>query len=190
MEQQHDKRTWNLSRAAAITALCSLGILVCLGELRQRNIFFYFFGLQTKLVLRITGGVLLSAVCGLIMVNLKNVVLTTIAAILYIIALMLYFICNVWTSGEEKYYEFQSPDHKRTIVVEECSWLLAGGSNVYQKTSPFTITKLKSDISTDDGYRPFENKDFAITWSARTVTIAYGFGNGGDTRPFTTVQLQ
>lgn len=49
---------------------------------------------------------------------------------------------------------------------------------MYQKVSPHITCKLDGYIITDDGYRPFSNSDFNIEWSANSVKIAYGIGEG------------
>lgn len=59
------------------------------------------------------------------------------------------------------YYTVASPDSRHELVVEEDSFLLAGGGCIYQKVN-FLFMKQIGGYSTDDGYRPGGN--YAITW--------------------------
>lgn len=103
-------------------------------------------------------------------------IVSTIACSFIII--MIYGYTGGFWEPTKIYFEFQSPNNK-TIIIEECSWLLGGWSNVYQKIDSNIIYRLDSDISTDDGYRPFSKDDYNLEWSTNSVNITYGFGTGG-----------
>lgn len=104
-----------------------------------------------------TARIIIAAACGLLIVFLSM------------------FTGGFW-EADKTYFEFQSPDGK-TIVVEECGWLLGGWSNVYQKVDPHIVKELNGRISTDDGYRPFTSNDYKLEWSENSVLITYGFDN-------------
>ncbi len=82
--------------------------------------------------------------------------------------------------SEKNMFDFQSPNQKNTLLIEECSFLLGGWSNVYQEK--FFIFKKELNgqgwISTDDGYQPFSRNDYSIIWiDDNHVEIVYGYGN-------------
>ena len=86
-------------------------------------------------------------------------------------------LCLFWGFGSEpKYYVFQSPDQQHTIVVEERSFLLAGSGTFYLKENALFMKPVEG-YRTDDGYRPFQQKDFQLKWKRDSVSITYGFGN-------------
>ena len=113
----------------------------------------------------------------LLILNNKIIKIITIVVCVVIIAFKSLFSGGFW-EAEKKYFEYESPDYK-TIIVEECSWLLGGWSNVYFKESEYIIKKLDGHILTDDGYRPFSSNDFHLEWEIGSLTITYGFGNAG-----------
>lgn len=102
----------------------------------------------------------------------------TVVVILCLVLLL--YICafngGLWES-DKKYFCFDSPDKKNTLIIEECSWLLGGWSNCYIEVKPKLLKKLDSDIVIDDGYRPFSNGDYKIKWGADNILISYGFGS-------------
>lgn len=67
---------------------------------------------------------------------------------------------------------------KKSVIVEECSYLLSGWCDVYVKSGPCFVTRLKGNIRTDDGYRPFSRNDYILAWYGDSVRIDYGTGNG------------
>lgn len=123
-------------------------------------------------VITITSGVLFFIIC--IRKTLRILISAACILIIYVISS---FTGGFW-EADKTYFEFQSPDG-RIIVVEECSWLLGGWSNVYQKADPHTIKGLNGRISTDDGYWPFTHNDYSLEWFEDSVLITYGYGNAG-----------
>ena len=119
------------------------------------------------------------AVCALIFVNFHNKLIIALSVVLLVLGLGFTFLLFTFftASYDAKYFEFKSDS--KTIIVEKWSWLLAGGSNVYQKVNPFIMVYLDGYIGTDDGYRPFSNNDYNIEWEESAVIITYGFGNPG-----------
>ncbi len=108
---------------------------------------------------------------------LKSKIQKSIITIVCMISLVGISVLNggLW-EPDKSYFEFRSPDNK-TIIIEESSWLQGGWSKVYQKINSNIICGLNGNISTDDGYRPFSNNDYAIEWSINSVKITYGFGS-------------
>lgn len=78
----------------------------------------------------------MSITLGIILVNtLKIKVLKIIITIVCILSIFTSCIFSRELWEEDKcYFEFNSPNNK-TIIIEECSWLQGGWSNVYQKES-------------------------------------------------------
>lgn len=105
----------------------------------------------------------------------------TILAALFILFLYMFFI-----SGK-KYFYFKNPDKTRTLVVEECSWLLAGSSNFYERKYGIFIKYTGESISTDDGFRPFSNNAYKLEWIDNSIAnVRYDFGSGGHWKSETT----
>lgn len=105
------------------------------------------------------------------------IVLTTIVGIL---ALLLISSFGLIDRIDSKYFYFNSPDNSNTLIVEENTWLLAGWSDFYIKDNMFFVRKINAKILTDNGYRPFTNKDYILTWiNNNTVELTYGFGGNG-----------
>lgn len=101
-------------------------------------------------------------------------------SVLCISALLLSIsVSNAFWPPDREYFSFVSPDKRTTLIIEECSWLLGGWSNCYVEIKPYLLEKLDSDITTDDGYRPFSAGDYTIDWEDNFVLITYGFGNAG-----------
>lgn len=110
--------------------------------------------------------------------TLEGKVTKVVIAIVCVFSVLLISIFSggLW-EADKSYFEYKSP-YNKTIIVEECSLLLGGWSNVYQKINSNIICRLNGNISTDDGYRPFSNNDFNLEWSINSVNITYGFGSG------------
>ncbi len=72
------------------------------------------------------------------------------------------------------YFVFHSPDKQHTIVVEEEAFLLAGFGDIYEKVNA-VFMRHKNDYLTDDGYRPFSEKNYRLDWKQNSLTIKYGF---------------
>ena len=81
---------------------------------------------------------------------------------------------------ERKYFYFNSPNNQYMLVVEEDSFLLSGWSNFYSKKKSSVFVKdLNCEINTDDGYRPFSDKNYHLKWlDENTVEVYYYFGQG------------
>ena len=88
--------------------------------------------------------------------------------------------CLFWDNGDCN-HSFTSPDGAHTIVVHERSVLLAGSVSVYERVHPLVVHPRASE-TTDDGYKPIEAGDYAVTWHAGSVTVSFGDGAGGQKR--------
>lgn len=99
-----------------------------------------------------------------------------IIAIVILVSSLFYTIfCS-----ENKYFIFKSPNKNNTLVIEEKSFLLSGYSNFYQRKFGIFIKPLNEGIQTDDGFRPFSNNQYKITWiDNNTAKLEYDFGNAG-----------
>lgn len=89
---------------------------------------------------------------------------------------------SMMLASDDKEFYFNSPNNKNALIVEECSFLLGGWSNFYEKKYVIFKKALTKgyDISTDDGYRPFSSNDYSIYWiNENEVTINYGYGSNG-----------
>lgn len=87
------------------------------------------------------------------------------------------FFCRLLDSGEE-YHSFQSPDGTHSIVVMESISCISGRVTLYERVSPFLISK-KEVIVTDDGYKPVCSGEYSLAWQGDTVTLSVSNGAGG-----------
>ncbi len=105
------------------------------------------------------------------------IVLTTIAGILVLLLISFFGFID---STDSKYFYFNSPDNSTTLIVEENTWLFSGWSDFYVKDNVIFIKKINAKILTDNGHRPFTNKDYILTWiDNNTVELTYGYGKNG-----------
>lgn len=82
-------------------------------------------------------------------------------------------------SGGQCYFYFEAPDKSKTLIVEEDSFLLAGWSHFYERESIIFAKDLKSEILTDDGYRPLSANHYHLKWlDNTTIELQYDFGSG------------
>ena len=113
----------------------------------------------------------------------------SVAAILLIVFL---FINHGFSYGDKVYFFFQSPDHTKTLVAEENSFLLGGWCDFYEQKGIF-IKKIGGRITTDDGFRPFSSDYYKLSWlDNSTVEIYYNYGSGAGSSPVyktTTIHL-
>lgn len=90
-------------------------------------------------------------------------------------------LCIMLDSDNKEFY-FESPNNTNTLIVEECSFLLGGWSNFYQRKYNIFKKPLSNghDITTDDGYKPFSFNDYNIHWfNDNEFKIEYGYGSNG-----------
>lgn len=99
---------------------------------------------------------------------------------LAVLLLLSNVFCLFWDNGDCN-HSFTSPDGAHTIVVHERSVLLAGSVSVYERVHPLVV-HLRASETTDDGYKPIEAGDYAVTWHADSVTVSFGDGAGGQKR--------
>ncbi|MCR1949859.1 hypothetical protein NSA50_02145 [Clostridium sp. DSM 100503] len=98
-------------------------------------------------------------------------------AIIFILSSILFYMLFY---SETKYFTFKSPNKNNTLVVEEKAFLLSGYSNFYERKFGIFIKSLNECISTDDGFRPFSNNQYKITWvDNNTIKLEYDFGSLG-----------
>lgn len=81
--------------------------------------------------------------------------------------------------NEKRYFYFEAPNKSHTLVIEEDSILLLGQSKFYERKGLIFIKDLKSQITTDDGYRPFSNNHYDLKWiDNNVVELKYDNGTG------------
>ncbi len=92
--------------------------------------------------------------------------------------LLIYTFFYQLSQSDSKYFYFNSPNGVNTLVVEENSWLLAGWSDFYIKKNLLFVKVIDNKITTDDGYRPFTNGDYKLSWiNEDKIKITYGVGD-------------
>lgn len=114
----------------------------------------------------------------IIRVLLKNKI---IKVILCLTTIFLILINTLYTACYQDMarFTFKSPTKIHNIIIEENTWLFTGYAIVYENTGIFFKKVLPCPIETDDGYKPFTNKDYKITWiNEDTFVIKYGYGTG------------
>lgn len=136
------------------------------------------FGLNSNVVRAVLAIILLLTPIYIIG-SKKNKILTGVYSIFAVIAIVTMVIYGVF-SMEDKYYYLHSADNKRTLVVEEISVLSYGQSNFYEKKYGIFIKSLNNVITTDNGYRPFSNKEYKVNWvDENTLQIDYDYDSKG-----------
>jgi hypothetical protein len=155
----------------------SISCKIALSYLSSNNVYIYFNRIVNDQIQQYLLWIVIIVLGIFLIITLKikvQKIIITIFCIIFILASFT-FSGGFW-EADKSYFEFKSP-YNNTIIIEECSWLLGGWSNVYQKESSNIICGLNGNISTDDGYRPFSNNDYNIEWSINSVKITYGFGS-------------
>lgn len=156
-----------------LVALALLGLQSVLE--RFAGLVLFMGGIDSKIVKSILIVILVVAPIFILRAK-KNKALKLVYGIFVFIMVATIFI-SVMFSQKDKYYYLQSPDGKRTLVVEEASVLSYGQSNFYEKKHGVFIKSLNRVITTEEGYRPFSNNKYKVTWKEdNTVEIEYASG--------------
>ncbi len=161
----------------ALLFLLSTFCKVILSYLSSINVYLYFNRIVNNEIQEYLLYIMIIVASIFLIFTIKIKVLKVVLIIACIFLIIVtYIFSGIFGESDSTYFEFKSPNNK-VIVIEECSWLLGGWSNVYQKMSSNIIIGLSGNISTDDGYRPFSNHEFNLEWSTNSVNITYGFGS-------------
>ncbi len=161
----------------ALVFLLSTSCKVILSYLSASHVYIYFNRIVNDEIQQYLLYIMIIAASIFFIITFKMISLKIVTFIACIFLILVTFIFSgIFGESDRSYFEFKSPTNK-VVVVEECSWLLGGWSNVYQKMSSNIIIGLNGNISTDEGYRPFSNHDFNLEWSTNSVNITYGFGS-------------
>lgn len=100
-----------------------------------------------------------------------------VVIIISCLVILFFVVCFGIFQAEKKYFYFVSPDKQNTLIIEECSGFLEGWSNCYIQINHCLYREVDSNISTNNGYRPFSEGDYQIKWGESSALISYGFGN-------------
>ena len=161
----------------ALIFLLSISCKIVLSYFSSNDVYIYFSRIINNEIEQFLLCVAIITVSIFMIITIKNIISKIFIIIVCIILLC---VSDIFSGGfweaEKKYFEFNSP-YNDSIIIEECSWLLGGSSNVYLKENSHVIRRLEGTILTDDGYRPFTNNDYFIEWSINSVKISYGFGS-------------
>ena len=172
------------------------GILKVLEEKWNLSIFLFHMSSQGIISL----AVMISAIC--LAAFLARIILRLrkegrIAAVLqwfllaaggFILLAVLLMFSWIGFITEPRYYVYHSPDHEKTIVIEEEAFLLTGYGSVYVKENALFMKNVQG-YTTDDGYRPFRNEDYELGWGSDYVRIIFGYGSMGIQKEL-TIQLR
>lgn len=176
------------SKIAWILSGILLSIYLLIEVLELLNIYLYVPGIGAKEIipfLMIPCAVfLISAVAVFSYKNCKHILLKILVILLTVIlAVVAYFyiLFSFFFTPVNTYFEFTSDDQQHTIVVNEMSWLLAGGGDLYEKTSFCTMKKVGT-YATDDGFCPFTNNAFYFVWNENNFELHYHVGNASGYR--------
>lgn len=124
-----------------------LFIYFLLSVLEKLNIYIYWAGISTQEILPSAKILLIlsltSAFTVLMFKKIRHKALRIALAVIISVSSLVYCIMVDFSElSDSKYYEYTSDDKSHHIVVNEWSWLLAGGGRVYEKTSFCTIKRL------------------------------------------------
>lgn len=172
-----------------LVAISSLIALIYLSSLKSAGIYLYYKRVVTTYLEGFLKCIII-VVGGLPVAIPSSGFFRVIVIILTLVILCYVGVNSLNTSWdpEREYYHKSSPLGGQEIIIEECSWLLGGWSNVYVKLSDHRIKRLSGTILTNNGYRPFQNNDYFISWTEDAVTITYG-DSGGKSKASITLQL-
>ncbi|MBU5438746.1 hypothetical protein KQI42_12030 [Tissierella sp. MSJ-40] len=134
----------------------------------------YLMGIYTPIILNIMILILCFTVYTFSNINNKRIIV--VISIIFILNSTFYIISNLGT----KEYKFKSPNMTTTLVVTENSFLLNTNINVFQKRYVIFKEKVKNNVRADDGYKPFENKEYEIQWLSEKELIIHNSFEGGD----------
>lgn len=171
------------SKIAFIVSGVLLGIYCIIKILMSLNIHVYFSGVGTQEIIPIIISlgivVFISALSVLFYKNAKHktlAVMTTVVLSFLILPLLLVFS---FFSMNGTYFEYVSDDKKHDIVVNECSFILSGYGDIYEKTSFCTMKRL-GGYTTDDGFCPFTNDEFFFVWNENDFELHHAFYGAPD----------
>ena len=97
-------------------------------------------------------------------------------------------LCLLLTScwkpfGEREYYDdlyVDIPETESRLLIKEWQYLLGSGSEVYYLSSPDAEPQFLGEIiGGDDGYCPFNNGKYAVSYSNGSVTLTWSL-DGSD----------
>lgn len=77
------------------------------------------------------------------------------------------------------WYEFNSPDHKYSLVAGESTFLLLSDIHLYERTSLFLVRELKAGLSPDDGFAAISRGAYKISWDGDVVTLSADMNQNG-----------
>ncbi|MEL7571233.1 MAG: hypothetical protein AAGU14_11830 [Eubacteriaceae bacterium] len=172
-----------------ILGICSIFFFLCFAILKAisimnpNNEYYFLVGkLGGKTAEPITFALALISLCLMLILSKMGNRYKIIIIGFGLIAVMSTFILSLFLGGIDyyRYFYFNSPDKKNTIVVAEWSFLLGGGAHCYVRENPFFVRRLAGSMGTDDGYRAFSNETYQVNWlDNQTVTFKYGNGYSG-----------
>lgn len=163
-----------------------LFIYFLLSVLEKLNIYIYWAGISTQEILPSAKILLIlsltSAFTVLMFKKIRHKALCIALAVIISVSSLVYCIMVDFSElSDSKYYEYTSDDKSHHIVVNEWSWLLAGGGRIYEKTSFCTMKKV-GDYSTDDGFRPLSEDTFYFVWNEDNFELHHAFLSSLDSK--------
>lgn len=166
--------------------LVATAVLICIyfiiKLLEKANIYIYLFKCGAEEILPIIEilciALIISAASVLLYKNIKcKGLIVILTAAVSLVAFWYSLVLLVFTMNGT-YFEFTSNDKKHNIIVNECSFLLAGWGDIYEKTSFCTMERV-GGYTTDDGYLPFSFDEYYFVWNENNFELHYADGMGG-----------
>ncbi len=117
-----------------------------------------------------------SAIAAFFPIREKHIIITTVIRIVIIAGILYYTLFLSFFAADNKYYTFNSPDGKYSVIAEEWAFLLGGGVNFYERKNAFLVTE-KGSIGTDDGYRVISAENYSVEWNDNVMTFTGNNGN-------------
>lgn len=147
------------------------------------NIYFLCGNLNENKIEFISSAIIVILATAIALLFADKLLKRVLLIVLEIFILLVLAFFYDFQSKQEKYFSFKSPNNEIVLIVEENCWLLGGWSNFYIKENPMFVKKLKTYVTTDDGYRPFTNGDYEVLWlDEKSLKLTYGFGEGNKER--------
>lgn len=125
--------------------------------------------------------------------NYNNNLIKTFLVLFRIALVLAFLVFSIKFLGGRlisKYHNFNSPDKKHTIVVEETSFLFLGNIKLYNRINPIFIEDLNAKIYVDDGFTPISAERYWNNWYGSNFTLAVFDQLGNNTWNVVEISLE
>lgn len=127
---------------------------------------------------------LVSSISVFLFKNLKRKwvsIMITVVLLLISILVFTHVMIAILAFMPRSYVELISDDEEHHIVIaEDCYLFSPYGGEIYEKTSLYTMKKLKKYVSDKDFYTPFADGKYSVTWNENDFELFYDSDGDGE----------